>query len=153
MKFDEMVNLIEENCPEVLRSCWKPVKADVPSRSWHATKFGGSNPFRGTNFSWPRCANKECGRQKSFICQINLGELPGQVKTHIGKDSGLFQCFWCTVSSSECSYSDRFADPPTLNGFKMHVHFNGLVWFGLVNCCRYHSNPSGSTGVAHLYPT
>jgi len=108
MEFNELVTLIQENCPEIVRTPWKPVKEEVPSRNWHATKFGGSNPFRGTNFSWPRCEDEKCGKQKDFLCQINLSQLPDQVKTHIGKDSGLFQCFWCSERHDDKLASAHF---------------------------------------------
>ena len=58
-------------------------------------------PFCRSNFSWPRCSGEGCGKPKYLICQINISDLPDEVKIHIGKDSGLFQCFLC---SSGCGF-------------------------------------------------
>jgi len=85
MDFNQVSALIQEKCPELLRKTWKPVISNELSSSKLVTKFGGTNPFRGTNFQWPMCSYKGCGKQKSFICQINFAELPDELKTHHGR--------------------------------------------------------------------
>ena len=102
--FHQLANLIQQNCPEIVRNFWEAVKAEETelSDSKYVTKFGGSNPFRGNNFRWPMCQVEDCGKPKSFICQIELDKIPYERIRNLLKDFGLFQCFWCT--SPECEH-------------------------------------------------
>jgi len=94
MDFSQLSNEIIEKCSEVLKDAWKPVEAiEVSNDNKTVTKFGGADPFRSSKFEWPKCA--ECNRQKAFICQINLAELPSKFKLKIQRCDGLFQCFFC----------------------------------------------------------
>jgi len=104
--FHELANLIQQNCPEIVKNFWEPVKAEESELSdcKYVTKFGGSNPFRGNNFRWPMCEEKDCGKPKSFICQIELDKIPDERIRNLLKDFGLFQCFWCT--SPECLHEN-----------------------------------------------
>lgn len=94
MNFIQLSREIIDKCPEVLKPAWRPlVISGEPSNTPTVTKFGGAEPFRSKNFSWPKCA--ECNKQKAFVCQINISKLPNQIKLHIRRNYGLFQCFFC----------------------------------------------------------
>jgi len=85
-------------CPEILRHSWKPEKTTSPSRPPNiATKFGGSTPWVSDDWKWPSCA--VCHKFMSFLCQINLCDMPTEMKERITLADGLFQCFYCI----ECS--------------------------------------------------
>lgn len=115
LEFEKLTDSIQKNCPEILRKFWEPVKAKEfeLSSSRYVTKFGGSNPFRGNNFIWPRCSDKDCDRQKSFICQINLATIPDKSIRHLLKDFGLYQCFVCTnmLCSRVCNIFNDLEEP------------------------------------------
>ena len=93
--FQQLTNLIQQNCPEIVKNFWEPVKAEESesSRSNYVTKFGGSNPFRGNNFRWPMC--QDCESPKTFICQIEVAKIPDENIHNLLKNFGLLQCFWC----------------------------------------------------------
>jgi len=93
MNFSQLSTEIVEKCPEVLKAAWEPVATSEGSTTGNVTKFGGAEPFRSEQFRWPKCV--ECGKQKTFICQINIAKLPTKVKLNIKRSDGLFQCFFC----------------------------------------------------------
>ena len=89
-------------CPEILRHSWKPEKTTSPSRPPNiATKFGGSTPWVSDDWKWPSCV--VCHKFMSFLCQINLTDMPTDMKERIALADGLFQCFYCI----ECSGGSR----------------------------------------------
>jgi len=107
--YDKML----EKCSELLKATWKPVYGNVPNRST-GTKFGGTEPYRWKYFQWPYCL--ECGNQKQFICQINIKNLPENVKEHIQRKTGLFQCFLCLHHCLDfyiCYFDDIYFVPET----------------------------------------
>eukprot|EP00092_Neocalanus_flemingeri_P018493 GFUD01020013.1.p1 GENE.GFUD01020013.1~~GFUD01020013.1.p1 ORF type:complete len:293 (-),score=74.13 GFUD01020013.1:17-895(-) len=105
MNFTQLSQKIREKCPEVVKTACKPVQAvEEPSALPTGTKFGGAEPFRSKNFSWPKCL--ECKKQKTFICQINIEKIPEKIKLHIKRNDGLFQCFFCV----ECMPFDGCVD-------------------------------------------
>lgn len=95
---------VRTTCPEILRHSWKPEKTRSPSRPPNiATKFGGSTPWVSDQWQWPSC--KTCSTLMSFLCQINLTDLPSEMKERLCLSDGLFQCFYCI----ECAgYSNCF---------------------------------------------
>jgi len=85
---------ILEKCPDVLNFAWKPVQGNEPASDKSTeSKFGGADPFRWKHFQWPKCS--KCGKQKEFICQINIKNLPVKLQEHIQRNTGIFQCFFC----------------------------------------------------------
>jgi len=105
MNFSELSRQILAKCPEILKSAFQPVEDNEggdnnpvednegDDNNPVVTKFGGADPFRASNFQWPKCA--ECEKQKTFICQINISSLPKEIQVKINRSDGLFQCFYC----------------------------------------------------------
>eukprot|EP00090_Calanus_glacialis_P021604 TRINITY_DN33331_c0_g1_i1.p1 TRINITY_DN33331_c0_g1~~TRINITY_DN33331_c0_g1_i1.p1 ORF type:complete len:288 (-),score=73.73 TRINITY_DN33331_c0_g1_i1:493-1356(-) len=104
MDFKELTCRIQDRCPEVARSAWRPIQAKTESEDKFATRFGGNRPFRSSNFRWPIC--EECHAHKAFLCQINLEKVPTTIQEQIQRNSGLFQLFYCL----ECTPLDYFKD-------------------------------------------
>ena len=89
------------------RSAWYPeVRPGEEKDSRHCTKIGGNKPFRPNNFKWPVCG--ECGSHKTFVCQINIADLPSLFKEHIKMTSGLFQFFYCHECMPICCFEDIY---------------------------------------------
>jgi len=104
MDFKELTCRIQDRCPEVARSAWRPLQARGLSQDKFATRFGGNRPFRHSSFRWPIC--EECHAHKAFLCQINLERVPVEIQEQIKRSSGLFQLFYCL----ECTPLDYFRD-------------------------------------------
>jgi len=124
MNFSQLSEKILSRCPEVLRQSWKPLQAcgNLSSTST-VTKFGGADPFRPKNFTWPKCP--ECLKQKAFICQIDVEKLPSNLKHHIKRTNGLFQCFFCI----ECMpYDGCFDDIYFVPGHQLIPNLQSLVY-------------------------
>jgi len=113
MNFTQFSKTILEKCPEVLNLAWKPVQGNEnASDKSTGSKFGGADPFRSKYFQWPKCS--ECGKQKEFICQINIKNLPEKLQEHIQRNTGIFQCFFC-LHCMPCDgcFEDIFFVPET----------------------------------------
>jgi len=104
MDFKELTSRIQNKCPEIARSAWRPIQAKRETEDKFATRFGGNRPFRSSSFCWPIC--EECHAHKAFLCQINLERMPPPVQQQIKRYSGLFQLFYCL----ECTPLDYFKD-------------------------------------------
>ena len=108
MSNDDLLRRFLSSCPDLPRKCWLPVAGGGGGGGGGGgkfqTKFGGNKPFRPSNFKWPIC--EECHAHKSFLCQVNLEEIPKEVQEHIGLSSGLFQLFFCL----ECMPLNCFKD-------------------------------------------
>ena len=105
MSNDELLRRFLARCPDLPRKSWRPVAGDGGEAGGKfQTKFGGNKPFRPTNFKWPIC--EECHAHKSFLCQVNLEDIPPEVQEQIGLSSGLFQLFFCL----ECMPLNCFKD-------------------------------------------
>ena len=105
MSSHQLLRRLLHRCPDILRKSWIPVtegETDKPGK--FKTMFGGNQPFRPTNFKWPIC--EECHAHKSFLCQVNLSDLPPALQQHTGLSSGLFQLFYCL----ECMPLNCFTD-------------------------------------------
>jgi len=87
--------------PDAPRKAWIGSVDDVtPSNPRLASKFGGVKPYMPAGKVWPVC--EACEDKKTFVCQINIRQVPKEIQSHIGLDSGLFQLFYCF----ECSEFD-----------------------------------------------
>ena len=94
----EFLEKVNEYCPELVEPSWIPQKSSKPKRPpLLATKLGGCTPWVSSDWSWPQCS--KCDRSTSFLLQINLTDLPKELKTKIKLSSGLLQIFDCIVCS------------------------------------------------------
>ena len=106
MSQEELLRRLLDSCPALPRKAWVPVPAaetgDRPGK--FKTMFGGNRPFRPTDFKWPIC--EECHAHKSFLCQVNLEDIPPPLQEKTGLRSGLFQLYYCL----ECMPLNCFTD-------------------------------------------
>lgn len=97
-KVPEVIQRLLADHPDVPRQSWAgSVDPSIPSNPSLASKFGGELPFMPADKAWPVC--EECNDKKTFVCQINIRQIPKEMQSHIGLSSGLFQMFFCF----ECS--------------------------------------------------
>ena len=105
MSLDTLVRRLLDTQPTLQRTSWAPVvEAEAGGGGRFKTKFGGNKPFRPTNFKWPIC--EECHAHKSFLCQLNLEDLPPPYQQISGLTEGLFQVYYCL----ECLPLNCFKD-------------------------------------------
>ena len=104
----DLIDHVLRSCPWLERSAWYPESRPVDEErdSRLCTRFGGKDPFRRDNFSWPVCG--ECGTLKLFMCQINIANLPPLLQKHIKIKSGLFQFFYCHVCMPDETFEDMY---------------------------------------------
>ena len=96
MSLDTLVRRLLDTQPTLQRTSWAPVvEAGAGGGGRFKTKFGGNKPFRPTNFKWPFC--EECQAHKTFLCQLNLEDLPPPYQQISGLTEGLFQVYYCTT--------------------------------------------------------
>ena len=101
MSLDTLVRRLLDTQPTLQRTSWAPVvEAGAGGGGRFKTKFGGNKPFRPTNFKWPIC--EECQAHKTFLCQLNLEDLPPPYQQISGLTEGLFQVYYCTTGGLEC---------------------------------------------------
>lgn len=85
------------------RRTWKPtvkqIPANRPKNNRTITKFGGKEPY--LNGPWPLCP--QCDKPQTFLCQLNISDIPKDVQTRIGLKSGLFQAFHCFRNLPDCA--------------------------------------------------
>jgi len=104
MDRETFLTRFQERCPHLIRCSWKPVKTNNPARlPIISTKFGGINPWLSDKYKWPQCKQCKNPSPMSFLCQINLADLPQAMKESTQLDNGILQCFYCL----ECEYYDK----------------------------------------------
>ena len=121
---DELLRRFLSRCPDLPRKCWLPVAGGGGGGGGGGkfqTKFGGNKPFRPSNFKWPIC--DECHAHKSFLCQVNLEEIPPEAQDHIGLRSGLFQLFFCL----ECMPLNCFKDIFFIRKTDLYQNIAGML--------------------------
>ena len=74
---------ILEKCPDLPKEAWAPQEAttEVMSRpSRLTTKFGGVDPWLAADETWPTCPECEDRPFMTFLCQLNMEEVPKEMQ-------------------------------------------------------------------------
>ena len=89
---------LEDHAMKVARKCWFPLLTESSKLQGGrlekvATKFLSMKPFFRRGEDWPVCSG--CDTRKSLLTQINMRDLPDEMKTYLHRHSGLFRAFYC----------------------------------------------------------
>ena len=86
----------------LVRPAWKPRWSDKPSGRPKATKFGGSKPYCGSGYEWPRCG--VTNQKLDFLFQLDASSMPQKACELSTFKSGLLQVFH-PCEHVECEHS------------------------------------------------
>ena len=114
METETLQEILLSRDSRLVRPAWKPRWSDKPTGRPQATKFGGSKPYCGPGYEWPRC--RVTNEKLDFLFQLEACSLPQKACELSTFKSGLLQVFH-PCEHEECEHSRIVPE----NKIKSHI--------------------------------